>query len=86
MKLGEDGLVSQIVLHCFGDAKINHLRHGPAIDGRDKDVRRLEVAVDDALLVRMLDRLADGNEKLETLARRELVLVTVCPLTISMTK
>ena len=44
---------------------------------RDEDVRRLEVAVDDPLLVGVLDRLADRHEQLEPLARRELLLVAV---------
>ncbi len=36
----------------------------------DQDVTGLDVAVDDALLVRVLDRLADGDEQLEPLLRR----------------
>ena len=36
---------------------------------RDEDVRRLDVAVDDALLVRVLDGLADLDEQIEPLAR-----------------
>ena len=39
----------------------------------DQDVRRLEVAVDHALLVRVLHRLADLDEELEALARRQVV-------------
>ena len=43
----------------------------------DQDVRRLEVAVDDALLVGVLDGLADGDEQLEPLPQRQLALVAV---------
>ena len=35
----------------------------------DQDVRRLDVAVDDPLLVRVLDRLADLDEQIEPLLR-----------------
>jgi hypothetical protein len=38
---------------------------------RDQDVRRLDVAVDDPFLMGVLDRVADGDEQLEPLARGE---------------
>ena len=38
---------------------------------------RLDVAVDDAFLVRVLDRLADGNEQFQSLVRREMFLVAI---------
>ena len=77
MELREDNLVGKIVLRGLGDAGVDHLGHGAAVDGRDENVRGLDVAVDDALLVRVLDRVTDGNEKLEPLAGRELVFVAV---------
>ena len=40
---------------------------GDAVVQRDQDVRRLEVAVDDPLLVRVLHRLADLDEQLQPL-------------------
>ena len=40
-------------------------------------VRRLDVAVDDPLLMGVLDRLADRHEQLQPLARRQLLLVAV---------
>jgi hypothetical protein len=43
----------------------------------DEDVRRLDVPVDDPLLVRVLDRLADRQEELQPLAGREVMLVAV---------
>ena len=43
----------------FGDAEIDDLRHGHAVVQGHQDVRRLDVAVDDALLMRVLDGLAD---------------------------
>src|SRR5262245_44361533 len=42
-----------------------------------QDVRRLEVAVDDPLLMRMLNRVADRDEQLQPLAGGESVLVAV---------
>ena len=49
----------------LGDAEVDHLRHRHAVVQRDQDVRRLDVAVDDPLLVRVLDRLADLDEQVE---------------------
>ena len=43
----------------FGHAKVNHLRNRLAVDDRHQDIGWLEVAVNNALLVRMLDGLAD---------------------------
>src|SRR5271166_1015777 len=44
---------------------------------RHEDVGRLEVTMDDSLLVRMLNGPADLNEQLEPLGGGQLVLVTV---------
>ena len=44
---------------------------------RDQDVGGLDVAVDDPLLVGVLDRLADGDEELQPLAGRQPGLVAV---------
>ena len=43
---------------------------GVAVVQRDQDVRRLEVAVDDPLLMGVLHRLADLDEQLQPLPRR----------------
>ena len=48
---------------------------GLAVDERDQDVGRLEVAVDDPLLVGVLHRLADRHEQLQPLPGREPGLV-----------
>jgi hypothetical protein len=59
LELGEDGLVGQFLLGGLGDAEVDDLGHGaPSLTG-DEDVGGLDVAVDDALLVGVLDRLAD---------------------------
>jgi hypothetical protein len=43
---------------------------------RHQHIRRFEVAVDDRLLVRVLDTLADALEQLQPLARGQAILVT----------
>ena len=58
-------LSRQPSLGGLGDAEINHLGHRHAVVQRDQDVRGLDVAVDDALLVRVLDGLADLDEQVE---------------------
>ena len=57
-------------LSGLGDAEVDHLGHRLAVVQRDQDVRRLEVAVDDAFLMGVLHGLADVGEQLQPLARR----------------
>ena len=52
-------VVGQAVPGRLGDAEVDDLRHRLAVVDRDEDVRRLEVAVNDAFLVGVLHRLAD---------------------------
>jgi len=61
----------------LGDAKVNHLGKGAAVLLGDKDVRWFEVAVNDALLVCVLNRLAHLNEELEAFAERKRVGIAV---------
>ena len=61
----------------LGDAEVDHPRHGPAVDLGDQDVGRLEVAVEDRLLVGMVHRVADRHEQLEPLAQAQPVAVAV---------
>ena len=51
------------------DSEVDHRRRGTAVAIAHEDVRRLEIAVQDALLVRGLDRVADGREQID--ARRQ---------------
>ena len=53
----------------LGDAEINHLGHRHAVVQGDQDVRWLDVAMNDAFLVRMLDGMANLDEQFER-ARR----------------
>ena len=52
----------------LGDAEVDDLRHRPAVLDADQDVRRLEVAVDDALLVGVLHGAAHRHEQFQPLA------------------
>jgi hypothetical protein len=59
-RLGEDGCsVEPLAPGRLGDAEVDDLGHRLAVLLGDEDVGRLEVAVDDALLVGVLHRLAD---------------------------
>ena len=88
---GEQGLFGQLLPGGFGDAEVDHLDHRPAVVQRDQHVGRLEVAVNDALLMGMLHRLADRDEQLQPLADGQLIAgrsnsVIGTPRTSSMTK
>ena len=69
--LGVDAPIGQPRAGGLGDAEVDHLGHRPAVVEGDQDVRRLQVAVDHALLVGVLHRLADRDEQRQPLARRE---------------
>ena len=70
-ELGEERLLGQPLVDRLGDAEVDHLGDGLAVVERHQDVRGLDVAVDDPLLVRVLDRLADRDEQLQPLAGRQ---------------
>ena len=76
-ELGEHRLFGQPLVDRLGDAEVDHLGHGLAVVERHQHVRRLDVAVDDPLLMGVLDRLADGDEQLQPLLRREVIAVAV---------
>ena len=71
---GEERLLGQLLTDGLGDAEVDDLGHRHAVVQRDQDVGRLEVAVDDPLLMGVLDGLADRDEQLQPLARREIGL------------
>jgi hypothetical protein len=75
--LGEHRHLGQALRGGLGHAEVDDLGHRAPIHFRDEDVRRLEVAVDDGLLVRVLHALADAGEQLEPVARGELAPVAV---------
>ena len=63
--------------HGLGDAEVDDLRHRLIVHHGDQHVLRLDVAVDDSLLMGVLHRLAHGNEELQAFFQRELVPVAV---------
>ena len=63
--------------HRLGHAEVDHLGDRLAVVERDHHVGRLDVAVDDPLLVGMLDCLANRHEQLQSLPRRQAVVVAV---------
>ena len=77
LESGEERLIGQPSLGRFGDPEIDHLWHRHSVVQRDEDVGRLDVAVDDALLVRVLDGVADLAEQFEALAGRKIFPVTI---------
>ncbi len=74
---GDQRPVGQLWPGRLGHAEVDDLRHRLAVIEGDQHVGGLEVAVDDALLMRVLHRLADRDEQLQPLPRREVVLVAV---------
>ena len=55
MQLRVNRRVGQPPFRRLGDAEVDDLGHGHAVVQRDENIRRLDVAVNDALLVRVLN-------------------------------
>ena len=66
---GEQGLLGQLLLGRFGHAEVDDLGDRLAVVERHQDVGGLNVAVDNALLVGVLDRMANRHEQFQPLAR-----------------
>ena len=64
------GLLGQLSLSGLCDTKINDLRDRSAVLNRNQNVRRFDVAVDNAFLMGMLNRTADLDEQAQALASR----------------
>ena len=64
----EQGFFGEPLGNGFGYTKINHFGHRLPIQHCDHDVGWLEIAVDDAFLVRVLDGVADLDEQFEPAA------------------
>ena len=76
-RLGEDRLLRQRVRDRLGHPEVDHLRHRRLLAQHHQNVARLEVPVDDPLLVRVLHRLADRDEQLQPLPDRQPLPVAV---------
>ena len=74
---GKERLIGQSSLGGFGDAKVNDLGYRHAVVQGDEDIRGFDVAMDDALLVSMLDGVADLDEQLDPVVGGKLVLVAI---------
>ena len=75
--LGEEGLAGERLADRLRHAEVDDLGDGRSFFERDQDVRGLQVAVDDALLVCMLDRPAKPLEHRQPIARAHPLLVAV---------
>ena len=69
-EFGEQRLFGESLLRGLGYAEVDDLRHGQAVVQSHEDVAGLEVAVNDSLLVRVLDGLAHGHEQSQPLFGR----------------
>src|SRR5262249_9165471 len=63
--------------HRLGDAEVDHLEHRFVVAIANEHVRRLQIAMDDPLLMSMLHRLAGTEEKIESLLQRQVMLVAI---------
>jgi hypothetical protein len=78
VELRVKGLVRQrLADRSLGDAEIDHLGYRHTVVQRYEDVRGLDVTVNDALLMRMLDGLADLDEQVEPFLSGKVGLVAV---------
>ena len=75
--LREGGLLSEFRTGCLGQTEIDDSRYRHPLLQFDQNVRGLDVAVNDALLMGVLDGLADGNEERETFGHGEPVGIAV---------
>ena len=66
-EIREECFFRELLTDRLGDAEVDHLDDLLVVVQRDHDVRRFQVAVDDSLLMSMLNRLADVDEKYQTL-------------------
>jgi hypothetical protein len=64
LQSGENRLVGQaLISRRLGNAEINDFGNGNAIVQGDENIRGLDIAVNDALLVRMLDGVANLTKR-----------------------
>ena len=73
----EDGLLGQPLVRRLRNPEVDDLRDRAAVLDGHEHVRRLEVAMDDALLVGVLDGLADRDEQREPFAGGQPVAIAV---------
>src|SRR5262249_13125951 len=72
-----DASFGQLWPNRFGHAEVNHLRYGLAVIKSDQDVGRLQVAMNDSLLMSVLHAVTDRYKQFESLSGRQPGLVTI---------
>ena len=70
-------LLSKPALDCLGNAKVNNFGHRHTIVHGDENVGWFNIAMDDPLLVGMLNRVADLDEEFKPLPGVKVVFVTI---------
>ena len=76
-ELGEQRPLTQFLIERLGDAEVDHFHHRHPLVKRDHHIRGLDVTVDDAPLMGVLDRAADVDEQPQPVIDGEPVLVAV---------
>ena len=77
-ELGEEGALGERLARRLGQAEVDDLGRGPAaLLHRHQDVGGLQIAMDDPLLVGVLDALADLDDEVEAILGGEAVAVAV---------
>ena len=73
--LREECVFGKLLVGCFGNTEINNLRHWTIVIERNQYIGRLEITVDDPLLVSVLHRVTYGNEQTQALLRGKTILI-----------
>src|SRR5262249_14745799 len=76
-ELREHGPLGEPLLSCLGHAEIDDLCNGLAIVQTYQNIGRFQIAMNDALLMSVLNGLTDRNEQLQALAYRQVIVVAV---------
>ena len=76
-QLGEDRPLGQLTVERLGHTEVDDLRHRQSVLLGHQHVGRLEVAVQDRLLVRVLHAVTDLTKQIQALAHRQPLLVAV---------
>ena len=75
--LREQGPLGQFLLGRFGYTEVDHFGNRLTVIQRDHYVGWFDVAVNDALLMGVLNRVADRHEQFQPLSRCQVIVVAV---------
>src|SRR5439155_10117896 len=76
-ELGVERALGQRMRRRFRDAEIDDLRDRMIVANGHENVRRLQIAMDDALLVRVLHAVAHVEKQIDTLARVQAMAIAI---------